>query len=233
MSFVVFAGPSLFGANLSSKRKMVELRPPAARGDVASAMHSGARRIGIIDGLFGDQPSVGHKEILAALAKGVPVIGAASMGALRAAECHVFGMIGVGRIFRSYYNGTRTADADVAIVHAPAEMNYLPLSEAVVDIEATLEQLTFMKLLSKREERELIAIARGIHFSVRTWRTIIEAATLEVSRKAVIAMITRQHRVSQKQIDALELLEMIGRDRVRMPQGLDEGELSDTSFIDG
>jgi hypothetical protein len=103
----------------------------------------------------------------------------------------------------------------------------------VVDIEATLEQLTFMKLLSKREERELIAIARGIHFSVRTWRTIIEAATLEVSRKAVIAMITRQHRVSQKQIDALELLEMIGRDRVRMPQGLDEGELSDTSFIDG
>ena len=43
---------------------------------------AGYRRIGIIDGHFGNVPSVWHKEILFALSKGVEVSGAASMGAL-------------------------------------------------------------------------------------------------------------------------------------------------------
>ena len=40
----------------------------------------------IIDGVFQSEPAVRHKEILWALSLGVPVVGAASMGALRAAE---------------------------------------------------------------------------------------------------------------------------------------------------
>src|SRR5262245_4299213 len=114
---------------------MLDMRPPAACGDILRAVRDGARAIGLIDGLFGDSPSVWHKEILAALAEGIPVYGAASMGALRAAECHRFGMIGVGRIFSEYRDGLRVADSDVAVVHGPAEVRYRPLTEALVDVE--------------------------------------------------------------------------------------------------
>jgi hypothetical protein len=56
----------------------------------------------IIDGLFYHTAPVRHKEILILLAQGVTVIGAASMGALRAAELHPYGMTGVGSIFDAY-----------------------------------------------------------------------------------------------------------------------------------
>ena len=58
---------------------------------------SAPRAIGIIDGVFLDVASVWHREILWALSQGVHVFGAASMGALRAAELDGFGMRGVGR----------------------------------------------------------------------------------------------------------------------------------------
>ena len=70
--------------------------------------------IGIIDGGFEYTAPVWHKEILYALSAGTRVLGAASMGALRAAECHSFGMTGVGSIFKEYRDGTRIDDSDVA-----------------------------------------------------------------------------------------------------------------------
>ena len=75
---------------------------PVALGSVYRAVEAGYRRIGIVDGLFGNFPAVWHKEILFAIASGVEVSGAASMGALRAAELSRFGMIGSGRIYRMF-----------------------------------------------------------------------------------------------------------------------------------
>ena len=62
--------------------------------------------IGLIDGYFDGVPAVAHKEILWALDQGIRVLGAASMGALRAAELAPFGMEGVGAIWRDYADGT-------------------------------------------------------------------------------------------------------------------------------
>src|SRR5882757_8592926 len=61
----------------------IDFFPPAALGSVFRAMERGYRRIGIIDGFFGNTPSVWHKEILFAISKGFEVSGAASTGALR------------------------------------------------------------------------------------------------------------------------------------------------------
>ena len=76
---------------------------PARQGDIWRAVR--AHRpvaIGLIDGVFFHEPAVWHREILWALAEGVHVFGAASMGALRAAELEPFGMRGVGRVFAAY-----------------------------------------------------------------------------------------------------------------------------------
>src|SRR5688572_32760283 len=51
---------------------------------------------------------------------GVRVFGAASMGALRAAELQPFGMIGVGQVFQAYRRGHLTDDDEVAVAHGPA-----------------------------------------------------------------------------------------------------------------
>ena len=92
---VVFVGPSL---DLASARATLDAsyEPPARQGDVLRAVTCGAEAIGIIDGYFDWTLSVWHKEILWALTQGAHVYGAASMGALRAAELETFGMHGVG-----------------------------------------------------------------------------------------------------------------------------------------
>ena len=58
--------------------------------------------IGVIDGYFEIVPTVWHKEILWAMQAGIHVYGAASIGALRAAELDVFGMRGIGRIYEGF-----------------------------------------------------------------------------------------------------------------------------------
>ena len=133
---VLFAGPSLSGQDYD--RSGLDVRPPARKGDLYRAVLDGADAIGLVDGVFGFVPSVWHKEILFALKQGIPVLGAASIGALRAAECAPYGMVPVGPIARSYASGARTEDGDVCLAHAPAELDFLPLSEPLVDAEATI-----------------------------------------------------------------------------------------------
>src|SRR4051794_1463402 len=101
----VFLGPSLSWNEARNVLPNATFLPPAKAGDVYLAVKDGAMVIGIIDGFFEQVPAVWHKEVLYALSKGVHVFGAASMGALRAAELHPFGMIGVGRIFEAYRDG--------------------------------------------------------------------------------------------------------------------------------
>ena len=101
---IVFLGPSLAASEAQSIAPCT-LMPPARQGDVWRALKLRPRAIALIDGIFESQPSVWHHEILDALDAGVPVFGGASMGALRAAELHRWGMVGTGRIFRWYRDG--------------------------------------------------------------------------------------------------------------------------------
>jgi len=137
---IVFVGPTLPDAHALIAGDIV-IRPPAIQGDLLRAVRSGASAIGIIDGNFEYVAPIWHKEILYALSRGIRVYGAASMVALRAAECADFGMTGVGRIFHHYADGILEDDADVALLHGPAELGYLLLTVPLVNVLATLEHL--------------------------------------------------------------------------------------------
>lgn len=199
---VLFAGPSLSGADPDLGD--IILCPPAAHGDIARAALNGADAIGLVDGLFDAVAAVWHKEILFALSRGVRVLGAASMGALRAAECAPFGMQPVGRIAWGYLDGSRDDDADVGLVHAPAELGYLPLSEPIVDIEATLDRLVDLDLITTSDRVHLLAHARTIFFAERTLDNLVPPV-LEHRRDAILAAY-QTHHVAQKQQDALDLV---------------------------
>lgn len=202
---IVFAGPSLFGIDRSTFA--LDFRPPARCGDLLNAAQSGAVAIGLIDGYFEGARSVWHKEILFALAAGIEVLGAASMGALRAAECHEFGMEGFGRIFEEYALGARIEDADVALLHAPAEMDYAPLTVALVDVEATIDWLGDREMLSLADLGAILDAAHGLNYKERTWPAICDSAGVDSRTRDII----EGTQVSRKRDDALLLLKELER----------------------
>ncbi len=99
---IVFLGPSLPRAEAKRLAPSATFWPPARQGDVFRALDRRPRAIALIDGVFEGAPSVWHHELRAALAAGVTVFGASSMGALRAAELRDEGMIGVGQVYEQY-----------------------------------------------------------------------------------------------------------------------------------
>jgi len=172
-SAVVFLGPSL------DRREAVALlpadyRPPAARGDLTRAVQEGARVIGLIDGVFFQESSVGHREILAALRAGVRVVGASSMGALRAAELHTLGMEGVGEVYRLYRDGVLVSDDEVALAFDPETCT--ALSEPLVNIRATLARALEEGLIDEPVGGALLSAARALYYPDRTWPRIAREA---------------------------------------------------------
>lgn len=232
MKAVVFAGPSLFGLR-ASVRADVDLRPPAKSGDLMAAVLDGATVIGLVDGVFGFVPSVWHKEILAALDAGVRVYGAASMGALRAAECHTFGMQGIGQVFQDYRDGVREADADVAVLHAPAELDFQPLTIALVDVDATVERLLNRNKISTETAEAVRSAARRRNFRTRTWPTILMQADLAENDLATFEALNQKQFISQKQRDCQHLIEVVkGADSDRTSASLlRNGPLSRTDVL--
>ena len=202
---VVFGGPSIYGID-ADMLDGIDVRPPALCGDLLKAAHDGARVIGLIDGVFESVPSVWHKEILFALSRGIAVLGSSSMGALRAAECRAFGMVGVGRIFEDYAAGRRIADADVAVVHAPAELGFQPLSLSLVDAEHRLGQIRQSGAMTAEDFELLLHAARASHFKDRTWRSLIDRAiSNERQAEALLGLVSGADH-SLKTLDAIELL---------------------------
>lgn len=198
---VVFAGPSLYGADYDAGDVVV--RGPAQMGDIEQAMADGATAIGLIDGHYQQVGAVWHKEILHALASGVAVFGAASMGALRAAECEPFGMIPVGSIARRYCSGELIDDADVALTNGPAELGFPPLTEPMVDVEATADRLQSLGFAAPAEAAAIVATARKVFFADRTVEAIFARSTVELLDRYTA------HRVAQKTLDALELINLL------------------------
>lgn len=208
MKPLVFAGPSLHGLTISSCDAF-DLAPPAACGDIMRAALGGREIIGLIDGVFESGPAVWHKEILFALAAGQRVFGAASMGALRAAECWQFGMVGIGAIFEDYRTGRRSSDADVALVYGPAELGYMPLSVPLVDVEDWISRLLAAGILATARATPMLQEARRLNFKQRSWERLLTAAGLGADdQRPLLGWITASG-PSAKARDALQLLERI------------------------
>lgn len=137
MTMLVFGGPSM-PSGARERFPELSFRGPARQGDVYLALRESPTAIGIIDGFFDAVPSVWHKEVLWAMAQGVHILGASSIGALRAAELDSFGMEGVGGVYEAFRDGELEDDDEVAVTHGPAELGHRPLTLAMVSIRATL-----------------------------------------------------------------------------------------------
>jgi hypothetical protein len=167
---LIYVGPTLPADEVRARVPAATVLPPAAVGDILRATRMrGIRRIAIIDGYFERMAAVWHKEILVALERNIAVYGAASMGALRAAELAPFGMIGVGTIYRDYARGVLVADDEVAVAHLPAEYGYRAVSDALVNIRFGLARAVKTTLIDAELAAALVELARRRFYRDRTW----------------------------------------------------------------
>jgi hypothetical protein len=205
---VVFLGPTL---SHDDARDVLdaEYRPPAAHGDVLRAALRRPRAIGLVDGVFERVPAVWHKEILFALSEGVHVYGAASMGALRAAELDAFGMRGVGTVFRAYAEGVLEDDDEVAVAHAGAEDGFRALSDAMVDVRATLAAALAAGVVCEETAEALVERIKATFYAERALVAALDRADEEHER---LRAWLPDGRVERKREDALELVHAIRHD---------------------
>lgn len=183
MSCILFLGPSLGRAEIAATLE-AEIRPPAAAGDLLAAARRRPRAIGLIDGYFDGRLPVWHKEALWAMAQGIHLFGAASMGALRAAELHGFGMQGVGAIFAAYRDGTIEGDDEVAVAHGPPELGYVAVSEALVNVRATLARALAEAVLAPDAAQAVLATAASMPYRARSWPALLAALPAQLTAVA-------------------------------------------------
>jgi hypothetical protein len=209
---IIFAGPTLPPAIRPKDDASFAWRPPVCQGELYRAALSRPAAIGIVDGYFEVVPTVWHKEILWAMAAGIPVYGAASIGALRAAELDLFGMRGVGRVYQDFRDGVLVDDDEVAVLHGPEELGYPPLTEAMVDIRATLAAASRAGIIQAAAAACLTGVAKGLFYKERTYAAVFAAAGAEGLPGAALQSFADwlpQGRVEQKRRDAEAMLDAI------------------------
>jgi len=217
MTVYVFHGPSVTSEEVAGLLPDAVSRPPVRHGDLLALDHRPGDVVLIIDGVFHATAPVRHKEILRLLAEGVTVLGAASMGALRAAELHPYGMRGVGRIFEMYRDGVIDGDDEVAVAHTSDDSRLLTV--ALVDVRGRGEEGVRAGVIGPTEAEELLRVARSIPYPHRTVGALSKAVADEadLSAEALEWWAEASGGTGLKHADALAGLRAVAKERVRGP----------------
>ena len=213
---VIYLGPSL---PLAEAKDILDAdyRPPVKRGDLQRL--EGVELVGIIDGVFLQSCSVGHREILSLLNRKVKVVGGGSMGALRAAEMGHYGMIGVGQIFKMYASEEVQGDDEVALVFDPETME--PLSEPLVNLRVLLDAAWMADVIDTAQRAGILSEMRSIYYPRRTVPAFLEVARrrLGKSHSEVFDRFFADNYRDIKKEDAITVLKFI-KDACEQPYKL-------------
>ncbi len=208
---IIFLGPSLKREKALNilNHEIVEYKPPARKGDLLKIKPEGRVLVGLIDGVFLQDYPPTPIEVYTTMQKGIKVLGAASIGALRAVELEKFGMLGIGKIFRLYKRGILEDDDEVAVTFS--EYDYTLHSEAMIDIRYTLYHAYKASIISKESMKKITRIAKSIYFPYRSYDSILEKAKGIISEEEIYALheYIKCCRRSLKEEDSLKLLEYI------------------------
>ena len=170
----VFLGPSLDLKTASAVFPEACYHPPIQCGDLIRLFRLDPELIVVIDGIYETTPAVWHKEILLAMEMGIEVWGTASMGALRAAELHPYGMQGFGDVFQDFKDGTLADDDEVAVLHLGEEEQFAPINDAMVNIRATCQKAGEENILTQEAKKELLSHCKAQFYPYRSLKKAIE-----------------------------------------------------------
>ncbi|MGW2748121.1 TfuA-like protein [Streptomyces sp. NPDC001450] len=179
----------------------------------------------IIDGVYHQSPAVRHKEIIWTLGRGVRVIGAASIGALRAAELADCGMLGVGSVWYDYTTGLLDGDDEVAVAQS-TNGDLRACTWPLVRVRQVVGKATHKGVIDAAEADRLIGALADVHYAHRS----IDAV-MQISRREELAgfadwlageLAADEHFGDVKREDALDALGL-AREMAKTPAEPVEG----------
>lgn len=219
----VFLGPSLDEA---SARAILPANyyPPVKMGDVYRLVSCGVRLIVIIDGVFHGTTPVWQREIVAAIDNGIKVVGASSMGALRAVELEPLGMIGLGTIVDWYRSGRIDGDDEVSLQHADGDYGYRALSEPLVNIRWNLDRAANAGVITDEARDALTAAMHALEYGRRAYPSLFATAAfagLPAETQAALRTFLLERAENLKQADARAALAWCAE---RLPALLERSE---------
>lgn len=210
---IIYLGPTL-PREEAVKILDADYRDPAKKGDflMLSQNSDEKKYVGFIDGVFlHDYPPPPIEVYHLATRKNIELVGASSLGALRAVELEKFGMKGIGKIFQLYKNGIINADDEVAVTFVSGS-NILQ-SEAMIDIRFNLFLAYKKGIITNDTKKRFAKVAKRIYFPFRNYEDLINLTQqkypliheeLENFRSYIL-----QYRDSLKARDAVKLLKYL------------------------
>ncbi|OLF11293.1 TfuA-like protein [Actinophytocola xanthii] len=204
MTVHVFAGPSLSGSPVLGLAGVCH-HPPIAHGDLYRLRPGPQDVVLVVDGLYQHTAPIRHKELVAAHAAGTTLVGAASIGALRAADLVGHGMTGMGTVFGWYRDGRLVSEADVALMHGDADVDYRAFTHALVSLVSVTDRLVAAGRLAEPDSAAVLAVAESVHFGLRTAAALLAAAE-NAGQAAAMRLVLEELRPDRlgdiKRIDA-------------------------------
>lgn len=210
---IVYLGPTLRREE-AVKILDADYRDPAKKGDFLKLSQDSDEKkyVGFIDGVFlHDYPPPPIEVYHLATRKNIELIGASSLGALRAVELEKFGMKGIGKIFQLFKNGVINADDEVAVTFVRGS-NILQ-SEAMIDIRFNLFLAYKKGIITNETKKGFAKIAKSVYFPFRNYEDLINLTQekypsihdeLEHFRRYIL-----KNRDSLKARDAVKLLKYL------------------------
>ena len=203
MKICLFIGPILPKETVQKLVPNALVCGPMEQGDVDFAVRQlGADVVAMVDGVHRNKLPNWHSEILSALDSGARVLGAASMGALRAVETAPWGAEPYGEVARWYSTGQIEGDDEVCLVHDDAP-SYEARSVPLVNVRATLICCGF----STERKREILDVAKAMFYPDRTWDRIFRASEMTGEEKMKIVALE----LDIKAADALHLCHQLNK----------------------
>lgn len=205
----VYLGPSLDRETARQLLPEACYHPPVRCGDLMSLLRLAPKKIIIIDGFYETVPAAWHKEILLAMEFGVAVWGAASIGALRAAELYRFGMQGFGKIYHDFKTGILTDDDEVAVLHGDENNGFFAINDPMVNIRYTCQDALDNHIISSEMKERLVAYCKAQFYP---YRSLMKAAIHLTSEypplgEQFIVWLRQHGLVDMKRNDAITVLE--------------------------
>ena len=124
-------------------------------------------------------------------------------------------MLGAGRIYRYYRSSAIVDDDEVCVTHAIREMDYSPISEAMINIRRTLRQLGRNGVIAPDQEHRLCMAMKALHFSERDMEALerIAEGVLPAAQAATFMREFKADYVDVKALDAIEVVDQVAAAR--------------------
>lgn len=174
-SLIAFVGPSLSRPEAARLCPGLDIRPPIRRDDLYRERELGAWGFLIVDGVFMQEDAVSPREVVDVLEDSALVIGASSMGALRAADCWPAGGRGIGLIYRLYRLGVLESDEEVAVA-VSGDGSDTAVSVPLVNVRYAISRAVGRRLIDRAAGRRIVDAAAGIYYPERTWKEVLRRA---------------------------------------------------------